>query len=267
MDEATKTDEEQTNNVTALRARDGLAAGEALESKDAYTKESWWRWEAMIKGGAVAKTETPATCIAKAAYGAVFGWSPVVAVNRIYFVEGRPCLSAEAMLGLIRERFPAAKIYKTEHTKAHVTIKAKRDAADEEWHVVDLDIADFGHLSNKTNWKNYPKAMLWARAVSMLARELFSDVMLGVYTPDEVDAEFTVRQEPKNRTSRAEHVAPPSMSDDSDADDQRPIVEPEDEAPVLSPVADEPVLCGLCGRMEDDHEEGCPESPDGNGAA
>jgi hypothetical protein len=41
-------------------------------------------------------------------------------------------------------------------------------------------------LTGKDNWKNYPRAMLRARVVSEGIRTVFPGVVLGVYTPEEV---------------------------------------------------------------------------------
>lgn len=218
---------------TTAMARTALSAGEALASKESYKTEAWWRWSAMIDGGAVAKTETPATCIAKAAFGEIYGWTPILSVARVYLVEGRPCLAAEAMVGLVRERMPKAQIYKVEHDAKHCKIKAKRDPSDEEWHVVEMHIDDFKHLANKTNWKNYPKAMLWARAASALTRELFSDVTLGAHTMEELEDAPRVRQMSGNEGPVV--VEEPAL-------DAEPVVDVEYE-PAPDPLPD----CELCG--------------------
>jgi len=43
---------------------------------------------------------------------------------------------------------------------------------------------------SKDNWWKYPKAMLWARAISQVARMQFADVLMGVsLTPEELGAE------------------------------------------------------------------------------
>lgn len=243
---------EETSNVTALRSANALGAGEALATKETYTSEAWWRWDAMIKGGAVAKTETPASCIAKAAFGEAYGWSPIVSVARVYLVEGRPCLAAEAMVGLVRERMPEAQIYKVEHDKTKCVIKAKRSPSDEHWHVVEARIEDFGHLKNKTNWKNYPRQMLWARAASMLTRELFSDVTLGAYTPGELeDAAVSRVRQVGPRSAPMPGEGKPAEPETVDADI---IDDPAEES--------EAERCDLCGGTEDCHVHGCPDDPD-----
>jgi hypothetical protein len=55
-----------------------------------------------------------------------------------------------------------------------------------------LAMAERAGLANKQNWKRYPEAMLWARAVSQLCRMLFADCFAGAtYTTEELGAEQT----------------------------------------------------------------------------
>jgi hypothetical protein len=51
-------------------------------------------------------------------------------------------------------------------------------------------------LTGKDNWKNYPRAMLRARVVSEGIRTVFPGVVLGVYTPEEVQ---DIPTQPKTR--------------------------------------------------------------------
>lgn len=177
------------NNVTALRPLDSTAA---LADGDEFRK-TLGRWQELIKGGAVPKGETPHSCLAKARYGEAYGWDALVSVNRIYLVDGRPTLSSESMLGLVREKLPDAEIVKVQSDAEVCVLKARRKPTDE-WWTVSVHIDDFRHLSKKQNWQQYPRNMLYWRCSSCLCRELFSDVTLGAYTPEELQEQTTVQQ-------------------------------------------------------------------------
>jgi hypothetical protein len=41
-------------------------------------------------------------------------------------------------------------------------------------------------LASKDNWRKQPGTMLRHRAAAALAREVYPDVTLGLYTPDEI---------------------------------------------------------------------------------
>jgi len=199
-----------------------LKGSTAVESKSTY-EASWRQWQAIIAGGGVGKGETPATCIAKAAYGEAYGWPAILAVNRIYLVEGRPCLAAEAMAGLVRERVPQATIEKVEHTDQICVVRAKRRPEDA-WHTVEFTWADAERagLTKKTNWRSYPKQMLWARTISMLTRELFSDITLGAHTPDEASPVpmGTVRQATRERATLFDEPVDEPEPEDTDFEEK-----------------------------------------------
>jgi hypothetical protein len=62
-------------------------------------------------------------------------------------------------------------------------------------------------LTGKDNWKNYPRAMLRARVVSEGIRTVFPGVVLGVYTPEEVQ---DIPNPPQSRDmGRVDVVEPP----------------------------------------------------------
>lgn len=253
--------------IHPLRASDALVSRSTFEADCA-------RWQKMIDGGAVAKDNTPVACIAKAAYGEVYGWSPVVAVNRVYLVDGRPCLAAEAMNGLVRERVPTCTIEKVEHDAKHCIVRGKRHPEDD-WHVCEFneDDARRAKLLNKSNWERYPKAMYWARAISMLTRELFPDVTLGAHTKEELEDRATVRV----RQVGPREVPMPGASEPT-VEDAEVVGESKAEASQEVPAQVED--CPLCHGVEGHHLDPiCPnreigdadppdlDSPDSEGPA
>jgi len=55
-----------------------------------------------------------------------------------------------------------------------------------------MEMAERAGLAKKQNWRQYPEAMLWARAVSQLCRMLFADCFAGAtYTTEEMGEENT----------------------------------------------------------------------------
>lgn len=191
-----------------------LRASAALASEDAFV-EDLKRWRGLIKSGALpAHIKTPEQAITIARMGEVYGWDPIRALRSIYVVDGRPEMSAESMLALVREKCPEAVIVPTEMSAQRVAISVQRPPMPSPV-IVSVDIAQFRHLAKKSNWANYPEDMLWARCVSRVGRRFFSDVTAGAYTTGELsEAQFTVRQ-----------VGPREAEP---IDDQRPEVEPED---------------------------------------
>ena len=118
--------------------------------------------------------------------GRELGLGDLEALRSINVIDGRPSLSAELMVKLVR-RYGHSIVGKSGEGVATVTGR-RADNGDEmtvEW---TLAMATRAGLVTKDNWKKYPEAMLWARAVTQLCRMLFPDCLRGLsYTSDEVE--------------------------------------------------------------------------------
>ncbi|MCP4348673.1 MAG: hypothetical protein GY795_24610 [Desulfobacterales bacterium] len=120
---------------------------------------------------------------------------PVTAISQIHVIEGKPSLSANLMIALIRRAGHFIRF--TESTEHHATLHYRRldwpadEYGDHSWTIEDAKTAKLvGGRKPKDNWTNYPKAMLRARCISDVARMEFSDVLLGAtYTPEELGAD------------------------------------------------------------------------------
>lgn len=143
----------------------------------------------------------PNNIVFAAIAGQELGWGVTTAMRFVHIIEGKPTISPEGMLALIR-RSGHSVTGSSNNTMA--TVRGRRADNGDEMEV-SFTIADAvrAKLDKKDNWKMYPDAMLWARAVAVLARRLFSDVFLGVaYVPDEMGAVTNERGEPIETTGR-----------------------------------------------------------------
>ena len=136
----------------------------------------------------LARVRTPAECAVILMTGAELGLSPMQSLRGIYVVEGRPTLAADTMVAVIRRSGVCALWRTIESTAETCTIEAKRNdderAQSKTWTMADATRAG---LAQKSIWKQYPAQMLRHRCAADLARELFSDVVLGLYDPEELD--------------------------------------------------------------------------------
>lgn len=123
------------------------------------------------------------------------GWGLTTAMRFVHVIEGKPTVSPEGMLALVRR---AGHSVQGEADSKAASIRGKRgDNGDEMWVRFTIADAQTAKLTGKDNWVKYPDAMLWARALGMLCRRLFSDVLLGAaYTPDEMGAVTDEKGEP-----------------------------------------------------------------------
>lgn len=120
--------------------------------------------------------------------GFELGVGPMQALQAIDMIQGRPSISPELMRALVMQ---AGHEIILEQADDHATIRCHRrtwpvDQWSEFTWTMEVDAKRAG-LTNKDNWKQYPRAMLSARVTGEACRAVFSDVIAGLsYTPDEV---------------------------------------------------------------------------------
>lgn len=112
------------------------------------------------------------------------GSHPAIAIRDYQLIQGKPSLKADAMLA----RFQSAggKVEWLELTDKRVAAKFSHPAGGNisiDW---DMKRAGDAGLSSKDNWKKYPRQMLRARVISEGIRTVFPGVLVGSYTPEEV---------------------------------------------------------------------------------
>lgn len=112
---------------------------------------------------------------------------PLEALNGgLYYVQGKVGMSAEMMNALIRQR--GHSIQKDPKSDDKVCILHGKRADNNDTWTVSFSLEDArkaGLLKNM--YDKYPAIMLYNRAMSMLARQLFPDVIKGAgYTSDEL---------------------------------------------------------------------------------
>jgi hypothetical protein len=140
----------------------------------------------------------PAAIAAAILTGRELGVGPMRALAIINIIEGRPTLSAEGMVALIRRAGHQARPVRS--TLEIATVKGRRveDRDDPDgWVEASFSRQDaeraglWGKRSKSsgapTPWVTYPAEMLLARAWTRLARMLFSDVINGLQTESEAE--------------------------------------------------------------------------------
>lgn len=136
-----------------------------------------------------AHIKTEAQFLAIALKGQEVGLPPMQSISQINMIQGKPTMSAEAMLALVFKNLPGCDIVYTQLDNTKCTMKARR-SANSEYSLFSFTIEDakVAQLTSKDNWKKYPRAMLKARCISEMCRSLFPDCIAGIsYTPDELE--------------------------------------------------------------------------------
>lgn len=119
-------------------------------------------------------------------FGRSLGLDPITAINMTHVVQGKPTASAQLVGALVRR---AGHILRVKGDAQTATCQIVR--SDDPGHPFTVtwtmqEAKDAGLLSNPT-WKNYPRAMLKARAITECARDACPEVLAGIsYTAEEV---------------------------------------------------------------------------------
>lgn len=128
-------------------------------------------------------------------FGKSLGISTMAAILGVHIIEGRASASAGLISALVRDAGHKLRVWverdpNGQVVKAVATIH-RRDDPDFEFRADwTMQRAHAAGLTGKQVWKNYPEAMLKARAISEVAREACEEALRGVgYTPEELGAE------------------------------------------------------------------------------
>jgi hypothetical protein len=136
--------------------------------------------------------DTPEKAFVVLATGNELGLSPMQSIRGIHIIEGRPSPSADTLAAVVLASGKAEYFEEVETTDAHSTWKTKRVSRPERKYTFSLKDAEKAGLIHKTKsggdgmWMKYPKRMMAARAKAFLARDVYPDLVLGLYTPEEL---------------------------------------------------------------------------------
>ena len=115
------------------------------------------------------------------------GISPHKALNKgLVIIKGAVTMSANLISDRIRRAGHSIKVVEYSRDKC-VCIGVRKDNGDSFKSEYDWEDAKTAGLTGKDNWKNYPKDMMYSRAISRLGRVLFADVVGACYSEDERD--------------------------------------------------------------------------------
>lgn len=130
------------------------------------------------------KPEAVLACILA---GHEVGISPLQSLQKIHVIKGRPAMAAELMRAIVLHA--GHEIWIEESSSTRCIMAGKRRGSDRETRVTwTEDDARRANLLGKDNWKQYPTAMLIARASGQLSRAIFPDVLAGIsYTIEELE--------------------------------------------------------------------------------
>lgn len=182
-----------TGELASTRLDAGLTAGNGV------IDVARWQMLAAIAETVSATEFVPAglrgrkpAVMAALLYGDSLGLHPMAALKGIDVIDGNPTVDAALATALIRRAGHKAtpeQLVNDEGAFTGFTAHGTRgDDGTTFSFTFTLAMAARAGLMGKNNWKNYPEAMSWARAVTQLARILFPDVFMGaLYDGEELE--------------------------------------------------------------------------------
>lgn len=130
----------------------------------------------------------PANVLMAIEFGNSLGLTPIMAMQEITVIQGKPTASANLIGALVRKAGHRLRVKVDSQQLVAVAQIVRKDdpefTYEARW---DMDRAKRAGLTGKDNWKNYSEAMLKARSITEVAREACPEALMGVdYTPEEI---------------------------------------------------------------------------------
>jgi len=146
--------------------------------------------QVFVQSGMFKDIKTQAEAVVKILAGRELGLAPIESMNNIYIVNGRTTVMTAIIASLIKKSkqydYKIDVLTDTECTITFFSGKEKelKEAGKSSFTIKDAAKAG---IVNKDVWKNYPRNMLFARALSNGARWYCPNVFCG-YTPEEIES-------------------------------------------------------------------------------
>lgn len=182
----------------------------------------WRLATAVVKSGMapcdMQKAETVAVAIM---HGLEVGLTPLMALQRIAVINGRPSIWGDGAMGLVRASGLCEFVYEAltgegDNAAAICRVKRKGEKEPIERTFSVSDAKRAGLWGKSGPWQQYPKRMLQMRARAFALRDLFADVLGGLYIAEELEGLEDpvikdVNPRPMVRKSEAPAELPPSL--------------------------------------------------------
>lgn len=147
--------------------------------------------------------------------GGALGLDPTASIRSIHIIQGKPTMSADLMVALVKKSPLCVRFKLMETDASHAVYETERKGEGTTRLGFTIQEAkDAGLIKDGSGWKKYPAAMLRARAASALCRAVYPDLLLGVYETSEADEiRGSAHAERVEKVINEEPVAAPSSFD------------------------------------------------------
>jgi hypothetical protein len=151
----------------------------------------WMLAQGFFNSGLFPNTKNAYGAMAIIELGREIGVPPMIALNTINIIEGKPAMAGQLMLALIERHGIKVEIVQKDKKACRLTLTHQGKAPFTETVTIEdaAQIKDKSGkaLTDKINWLNYPEEMLFWRCLAKGARAYCPDVILGLYGQEELD--------------------------------------------------------------------------------
>lgn len=152
------------------------------------TKDDAWKFAQTFASSVFCPVQyknKPGDVYLAMAYGAQIGLNPLLAVQNIAMVNGRPSVYGDALTAIVMANPETEKYedgYKDGGKTAYCKITRNGHTIEREF---SEDMARKAGLWEQNTWKKYPQRMLMWRAKGWAIRDLYADVLMGMWSVEE----------------------------------------------------------------------------------
>jgi 5'-3' exonuclease len=174
-----------------------VPAAQIVKREQAYTteleptdwKEAFRVSTALHESGMWGRSfRNAASIMAVVMAGRELGIGAVTALNSMHVIQGKTTMSAALIAGLVMRSKECEYMTCTESTDDHATWVTKRVGSPKEVsRTFTIKEAQSMQLTGKDNWKKQPNVMLMWRCATALARMVYPDIVVGLYSTEEME--------------------------------------------------------------------------------
>lgn len=209
-----------------------VSAGKALERRPTAgtvltTQDPIKLAEHFAKSGYFRDARDLSQAVVKIAAGEELGLGPMGSMQGIHIIEGKPSLSANVLASLVK-RHPNYDYIPRQVSDEGAKIEFFQNGEPIGTSEFSMADAQRAGIAGKQNFRRYPKAMMFARALSQGVRWYCPDVTAGspAYVPEELGAEVSEEGVPVEAVA-SEADAPSEPEPEEGVEDAVVLLDPE----------------------------------------
>ena len=155
----------------------------------------------------------PGNILVAIQWGQEIGLPPLQAMQNIAVINGRPTIWGDSLLALVMGSGALKDIDEESDENGATCTVVRKNGTKRTVEFTKDDAEQAGLLRKQGPWQQYPKRMMQMRARAFALRDVFPDVLRGVYVREEVEDEpqpmrdVTPEEAPKKSASKSDKVA------------------------------------------------------------